>query len=102
MPISATQRTDETVLIDFAKHKLPDGPTALANNDDRPGSLACLSLRFALEFCMDGTARNVTYAHAESHMTFYLERHMRLCVAATTGFEKLVTVAGSELMQPTI
>jgi hypothetical protein len=71
MSISATQRTDETVLMDFAKHKLLDGPTALAN-DDRRGSLACLSVRFALEFCMDGTARNVTCAHAESNMTFYL------------------------------
>ena len=73
--------------MDFAKHKLLDGKTALAN-DDRPGSLACLSVRFALEFCMDGTARNVAYAQ--------VERHMRLCVAATTGSDKLVTVAGSE------
>jgi hypothetical protein len=79
--------TNKTLLMDFAKHKLLDGQTALAN-DDRPGSLACLSVRFALEFCMDGTARNVAYAQ--------VERHMRLCVAATTGFEKVVTVAGSE------
>jgi hypothetical protein len=77
----------ETALVDFAKQKLLDGPTALAEND-RPGSLACLSVRFALEFSMDGTARDVAYAQ--------VERHMRLCVAATTGFEKLVTLAGSE------
>jgi len=41
-----------------------------------------------LEFNMDGTARDVAYAQ--------VERHMRLCVAVTTGFEKLVTLAGSE------
>ena len=81
------ERTNETVLMDFAKQKLLDGHSALAS-DDRPGSLACLSVRFALEFCMDGTARSVAYAQ--------VERHMRLCVAATTGFEKVVTVAGSE------
>jgi hypothetical protein len=76
----------ETVLMDFAKQKLLDGPTDLFK-DDRPGTLACLSVRFALEFDMDGTARDVACAQ--------VERHMRLCVA-TTGFERLVTVAGSE------
>lgn len=96
MPISATQRADETVLMDFAKHKLLDGLHELAN-DDRP-SLACLSVRFALEFCIGGTARNVAYAHAELHVTFDLPGgcHMRFNVAAATGFEKLVTPAGSE------
>jgi hypothetical protein len=52
------------------------------------GALACLSTRFALEFNMDGTARDVTRAQ--------VERHMRLCIAATTGFEKMITISGSE------
>ena len=73
--------------LDFARMKLLCGPPVLANND-RPGSLACLSVRFALEFNMDGTARDVICAQ--------IERHMRPCLAATAGLEKLVTVAGSE------
>jgi hypothetical protein len=77
----------ETLLMEFAKQKLLDGPIVLSQ-DDRPGTLACLSVRFALEFDMDGTARDVACAQ--------VERHMRLCVAATTGLETLVTVAGSE------
>jgi hypothetical protein len=87
MAMNESKRPSETELMDFAKQKLLDGPTELAEGD-RPGSLACLSVRFALEFSMDGTARDVAYAQ--------VERHMRLCVAATTGFEKLVTLAGSE------
>jgi hypothetical protein len=82
-----TEGEKENVIMDFAMHKLLDGQGELVN-DNRPGSLACLSVRFALEFCMDWAARGVAYAQ--------VERHMRLCVAATTGFEKLVTVAGSE------
>ena len=85
--MNESKRPSETELMDFAKQKLLDGPTELADGN-RPGSLACLSVRFALEFNMDGTARDVAYAQ--------VERHMRLCVAATTGFEKLVTLAGSE------
>jgi hypothetical protein len=78
---------DESMIMDYVKQKLLDGPTEL-RNDNRAGSLACLSTRFALEFNMDGTARDVTYAQ--------VERHMRLCIAATTGFEKMVTISGSE------
>jgi hypothetical protein len=73
--------------MDFVKEKLLYGPTELKNGN-WAGSLACLSTRFALEFDMDGTARDVTYAQ--------VERHMRLCIAATTGFEKMVTISGSE------
>ena len=71
----------------FAKEKLLNGPYALAT-DDRLGSLACLSVRFALEFNADSISRNVTRKQ--------VERHMRLCLAATTGFERLITLAGSE------
>ena len=76
----------ESVIMDFVKQKLLDGPTVL-KNDNRAGSLACLSTRFALEFNM-ATPRNV--AHAQ------VERHMRLCTAATSGLEKLITIPSSE------
>jgi hypothetical protein len=52
------------------------------------GSLACLSIRFGLEFDMDETARDVTLAQ--------VERHMRLCIPATAGLEKSITIPGSE------
>jgi hypothetical protein len=72
--------------MDFAKAKLLDGPLTLDKN--RSGSLACLSVRFALDFNMDGTAGDVARTQ--------VERHMRLCLAATAGRDTLVTVAGSE------
>ncbi|KAF8492187.1 hypothetical protein F5888DRAFT_1619276, partial [Russula emetica] len=73
-------------LMDLAKGKLLDGPNTLGNN--RSGSLACLSVRFALEFNMDGTSGDVARTQ--------VERHMRLCLAATAGRDTLVTLAGSE------
>jgi len=73
-------------LMDLAKSKLLDGPNTLGK--DRSGSLACLSVRFALEFNMDGTAGDVARTQ--------VERHMRLCLAATAGRDTLVTLAGSE------
>ena len=73
--------------MEFAKRKLLNGPAVLAK-DNRPGSLACLCVRFALEFDVDETARDVACAQ--------VERHMRILVAATFEFEEFVTVAGSE------
>src|ERR1700733_12865182 len=67
----------ESTITDFAKNKLLDGPNEL-NPENVAGTLACLSIRFALEFNMDGTARDVTRAQ--------VERHMRLCIGVTTGF----------------
>jgi hypothetical protein len=55
---------------------------------DQPGSLACLSVRFALEFNADEAARDVACTQ--------VERHMRLCVAGNAGSEKFITSAGSE------
>src|SRR6266576_3305520 len=72
--------------MDLAKAKLLDGPPTLMK--DRSGSLACLSVRFALDFNMDGTAVDVARTQ--------VERHMRLCLAATAGRDTLVTLAGSE------
>jgi hypothetical protein len=78
------------VFMRFARQKLLDGQVELtASGMNGPGSLACLSVRFALEFDRaDGDSRTVARKQ--------VERHMRLSVAATTGFETLVTVAGSE------
>ncbi len=73
--------------MDLAKVKLLDGPSSL-NEDNRSGSLACLSVRFALEFTQGGTAGDVARTQ--------VERHMRLCLAATAGRETFVTLAGSE------
>ena len=72
----------------MAKQRLLGGPSALTAVKG-PGSLACLSVRFALELDVsDEYGREVTLTQ--------IERHMRLCVAATAGFEKLITTTGSE------
>ena len=76
----------EVELIDLVKEKLLDGRRTLRN--DQSGSLACLSVRFALEFNMDGTAGDIVRTQ--------VERHMRLCLAATAGRDMLITLAGSE------
>jgi hypothetical protein len=82
------EREDEIML--FAKQKLLNAHPRLANEAvTGPGALACLSVRFALEFDLaNGDARSVAREQ--------IERHMRLCVAATTGLDTLITVAGSE------
>ena len=53
--------------MDLAKAKLLDGSVTL-EKDNRSGSLACLSVRFALEFNMDGTAGDVARTQVERHM----------------------------------
>ena len=73
--------------MDYAKQKVLNGPSELRNGN-WAGSLACLSIRFALEFNMDETARDVIYAQVEGHM--------RLCIAATAELKKLITIPGSE------
>jgi hypothetical protein len=75
------------MIMDLAKNKLLDGPNEL-KPEDVTGALACLSIRFALEFNLDGRARDVTRVQ--------VARHLRLCIAATTEFEKLITISGSE------
>ena len=78
---------NESVLMDYAKQKLLGGPDTL-EEQVREGSLACLSTRLALQFNMDKTAHDVAYAQ--------VKWHMRLCIAATAGLEKMVTIPGSE------
>ena len=82
---------DEAELFLFARQKLLNGRSSLIDMDDKdpgPRILACLSVRFALEFNADSISREVECAQ--------VERHMRLCISVTTGFERLVTLAGSE------
>ena len=72
----------------FAKQKLLGGSSITLQEDNKAGILACLSVRFALEFNADTNALAVACAQ--------VERHMRLCITATSRLEKLVTLAGSE------
>jgi hypothetical protein len=64
-----------------------DGKRQLEEKDSS-GTLACLSVRFALEFDMASNFREVTCKQ--------VERHMRLCLAAMAGCKTLVTFSGSE------
>ena len=81
------QLGDEEELFKFVKEKLLDGKRQLEEKDDS-GSLACLSMRFALEFDMASNFREVACKQ--------VERHMRLCLAAMMGCKTLVTFSGSE------
>ncbi|KIL59036.1 hypothetical protein M378DRAFT_284568 [Amanita muscaria Koide BX008] len=78
---------DEQAVLHFAKNKLLIGQSTL-DASNAPGVLACLSVRFGLEFNEDVFSSRVARTQ--------VERHMRLCIGATTGFERLVTLAGSE------
>ena len=78
--------------MDFAIQKLLGG----FNNLDSPQSsehldrtLACLSVRVPLDF-------NFSHANAHRLVRKQIERHMRLCTVATSGFELLLTTTGSE------
>jgi hypothetical protein len=78
---------DESDLSTFAKQKLLDGGSELKQGDS-PRSLACLSVRLALELNSDSRSRDVASEQVAPHM--------RLCLAATTGFESSITLPGSE------
>jgi len=79
---------DEVELLQFATQKLLNGASTLHGDKTGSGVLACLCVRFALEFNADPSSREVACTQ--------VERHMRLCLAATAGFERLITIAGSE------
>jgi hypothetical protein len=81
------QLRDKEELFKFVKEKLLDGKRQLEEKDDS-GSLACLSMRFALEFDMATNFREVACKQ--------VERHMQLCLATTTGCETLITFSGSK------
>ncbi|KAI0301085.1 hypothetical protein B0F90DRAFT_1668163 [Multifurca ochricompacta] len=78
-------------IVILATEKLMDGHTALDNTTIcRTGSSACVSVHLSLEF-------NLANTHGREVARTHVERPMRLCLAATTGLESMITVAGSEL-----
>jgi len=77
----------ENDILRFAKQKLLNGKDFLEETDSS-GSLACLAIRFGLEFNEDEDSRDVCYKQ--------VERHMRICLATTTGFNKMITCSASE------
>ena len=82
------QHRDQNVL-KFAEQKLHCYSHVRRNDLETSAKLACLSVRFALEikfFCSDAYKMEATL----------VERHLRLCLAASPGFFRLSTTAGSE------
>jgi len=82
-------------MLHFATQKLLGGPNHTRTNTgdtsitptDR--SIACLSVRFPLEF-------DFSDPNARSLVRKQIEHHMRLCTIATSGFEVLFSTVGSE------
>lgn len=60
--------------MDLAKGKLLDGLTMLRKQDEScdSSSLACLSVRFALEIYRDETFHKIARTQVECHMRLYL------------------------------
>jgi hypothetical protein len=65
-----------------------DGPISKSKLNSA-GILACLSVRFALEF-------DLSCPSTRSVQATQVERHLRICLAASPGLDCLLTVAGSE------
>ncbi|KAH9954174.1 hypothetical protein BC827DRAFT_1244139 [Russula dissimulans] len=84
---SLPSQGNEEPMLNFAKTKLLDNRSDLTSAGPS-GSLACLSVRFALEFNAYASSRDVACKQ--------VERHMRLRLSAATGFDHLLTLAGSE------
>jgi hypothetical protein len=81
------EENQEDDILRFAKQKLLNGKDWLEEADSS-GSLACLATRFGLEFNEDEGSHEVAYKQVECHM--------RICLAATTGFKKMITCSASE------
>ncbi|KAI0295063.1 hypothetical protein B0F90DRAFT_1940148 [Multifurca ochricompacta] len=79
----------ERELMVLTKQKLLDGSITLDEDLNGQGALACLSVRFSLEF-------NLAHSYGRELARTQVERHMRLCLVATTGLEDMITVVGSE------
>lgn len=79
----------EKEVLCFAKQKLLNGKRIVVDGDGpASGSLACLVVRFALDFKSDVISGRVVLTQ--------VEHHMRLILAADTGFKTLITMTGSE------
>ena len=77
----------EVDIIRFAKQKLLNSGNNYFEPEDSFSSLACLAVWFGLEF-KDEDLFNISFKQ--------VERHMRICIAATTGFKKLTTCLSSK------
>ena len=86
-----------TTILTFATQKLLGGPSDINEVGGVDGtsttpldwSLACLAVRFPLEF-------DFSDPNARSLVRKQIEHHMRLCTIATSDFEVLFTTVGSE------
>ncbi|KAI0291241.1 hypothetical protein B0F90DRAFT_1824049 [Multifurca ochricompacta] len=68
----------ERELMVLAKQKLLDGSITLDEDLNGQGALACLSVRFSLEF-------NPSHSYSRELARTQVEHHMRLCFVATTA-----------------
>ena len=92
--LASKQQEDfnQSTIMRFAIQKLLGGFDDLGNPtlpDYLDRTLACLSVRVPLEF---------SFSHPKPRhiVAKLIERHMRLCTIATSGFDLLLTTAGSE------
>ena len=83
-------------MLHFATEKLLGGPNLMKTNDTGDAlitstdqSIACLSVRFPLEF-------NFAYPNVQNLVRKQIEHHMRLCTVATSSFDVLFSTVGSE------
>jgi hypothetical protein len=86
----AIPKEDSEKLLLLAKTKLLNCDEHISKSSLTPeGILACLSVRFALEFDLSSPSTKLVQATQ-------VERHLQICLAASPGLDTLLTVAGSE------
>jgi len=86
----ALQTEKSEGLMNLAQMKLTNCNGPITKSElTSAGILACLSVRFALEF-------DLSCPSTRSVQATQVERHMRICLAASPGLDCLLTVAGSE------
>ena len=92
----AASETDDfarSTMLEFTTQKLLGGyndiDAVAGDSKSLDRALACLSVRFPLEF-------DFSDPYARSLVRDQIEHHMRICTIATRGFEALFTTVGSE------
>ena len=92
----AASETDDfarSTMLEFTTQKLLGGHNDIdavaGDSKSLDRALACLSVRFPLEF-------DFSDPYARSLVRDQIEHHMRICTIATRGFEALFTTVGSE------
>ena len=74
-------------ILKFAMQKLLNNKDSL-EEADISGSLACLAMRFGLEFNEDEDSLDISYKQ--------VEHHMHICLATSTSFKKLIICSAWE------